>query len=348
MPHTRAPFTIGGETISPGTRRTVNLPVSLLSTHTPVSVPVSVVHGKRDGATVFVSAAIHGDEIIGVEIIRRLLRSSALRYLRGTLICVPVVNVFGFVNHSRYLPDRRDLNRSFPGTERGSLAGQVANLFMSEIVERCDFGIDLHSAAIHRANLPQLRISEGQETALDHAMVFGAPVVVMAPLRDGSLRAAAADKGVDVMVYEGGEALRFDNMAITTAVRGILRILKKMDMLRSDRIKPMAVEPYVVSDTTWLRAPAGGVIQLRSGIGKMVREGDTVGVVTDPFGEHQEPVNATRTGLIIGQTRLPIVNQGDALLHIAETEHVGRAKTTLKSYHREVNADPLFDEDEIL
>ena len=344
----RAPFTIGGETISPGTRRTINLPVSLLSTHTPVTVPVSVVHGKRDGATVFVSAAIHGDEIIGVEIIRRLLRSSALRYLRGTLVCVPVVNVFGFVNHSRYLPDRRDLNRSFPGTERGSLAGQVANLFMSEIVERCDFGIDLHSAAIHRANLPQLRISEGQDTAMSHAMIFGAPVVVMAPLRDGSLRAAAAEKGVEVMVYEGGEALRFDNSAITTAVRGILRVLKQMEMLRSDRIEPVRVKPYVVSNTAWLRAPVGGVIQLRSGIGKMVAEGETVGVVTDPLGESQEMVNATRAGLIIGQTRLPIVNQGDALLHIAKTEHAGKAETTLKRYQKEVNGEPLFDEDEIL
>ncbi len=344
----RAPFTIGGEAIRPGTRQTVNLPVSLLSTHTPVTVPVSVVHGKRDGAMVFVSAAIHGDEIIGVEIIRRLLRSNALRHLRGTLVCIPVVNVFGFVNHSRYLPDRRDLNRSFPGTERGSLAGQVANLFMTEIVERCDFGIDLHSAAIHRANLPQLRISEGQGTAMQHAMIFGAPVVVMAPLREGSLRAAAADIGVEVMVYEGGEALRFDNRAITTAVRGILRVLRQMDMLRSTRIMPAAVEPYVVSDTAWLRAPVGGVIQLRSGIGKMVHEGETVGIVTDPLGEQQESVVATRTGLIIGQTRLPIVNQGDALLHIARAEHVGRTQTLLKSYEKEALAEPLFDEDEIL
>jgi len=344
----RASFTIGDETIAPGTRRTVNLPVSLLSTHTPISVPVNVIHGKRDGATIFVSAAIHGDEIIGVEIIRRLLRSSALQYLRGTLVCIPVVNVFGFVNHSRYLPDRRDLNRSFPGTERGSLAAQVANLFMNEIVERCDFGIDLHSAAIHRANLPQLRISEGQDRAMEHATLFGAPVIVMAPLRDGSLRAAAAEAGVEVMVYEGGEALRFDDRAITTAVRGILRVLKHMGMLHSKRIKMNGVVPYVVSDTRWLRAPAGGVIQLRSKIGTMVEQGETLGVVTDPLGEQEELVTAPYTGLVIGQTRLPIVNQGDALLHIAETEHVRKAKTALRHYEKEVTGEPLFDEDEII
>lgn len=345
---TRKHFIIGEETIAPGKRQTVNLPVSLLSTHTPVSVPVNVIHGKRDGATVFVSAAIHGDEIIGVEIIRRLLRSSALRYLRGTLLCIPVVNVFGFVNHSRYLPDRRDLNRSFPGTERGSLAAQVANLFMTEIVERCDFGIDLHSAAIHRTNLPQLRVSEGQERAMEHAKLFGTPVVVMAPLRDGSLRSAAAKVGVETMVFEGGEALRFDDRAITTAVRGILRVLKHMGMLHSSRIKLNGVDPYVVSDTRWVRAPAGGVIQLRSRIGSLVELGETIGVVTDPLGESEELVTAPSTGLVIGQTRLPIVNQGDALLHIAETEHVNRAKTTLRHYEREVNAEPLFDEDEIL
>lgn len=344
----RASFTIGDETIAPGTRRTVNLPVSLLSTHTPISVPVNVIHGKRDGATIFVSAAIHGDEIIGVEIIRRLLRSSALQYLRGTLVCIPVVNVFGFVNHSRYLPDRRDLNRSFPGTERGSLAAQVANLFMNEIVERCDFGIDLHSAAIHRANLPQLRISEGQDRAMEHATLFGAPVIVMAPLRDGSLRAAAAEAGVEVMVYEGGEALRFDDRAITTAVRGILRVLKHMGMLHSKRIKMNGVVPYVVSDTRWLRAPAGGVIQLRSKIGTMVEQGETLGVVTDPLGEQEELVTAPYTGLVIGQTRLPIVNQGDALLHIAETEHVRKARTALRHYEKEVTGEPLFDEDEII
>lgn len=183
---------------------------------------------------------------------------------------------------------------------------------------------------------------------MEHAKLFGAPVVVMAPLRDGSLRAAAAESGVQVMVYEGGEALRFDDRAITTAVRGILRVLKHMGMLRSKRIKMNGVEPYVVSDTRWLRAPAGGVIQLRSHIGSMVEEGETLGVVTDPLGESEELVTAPYTGLVIGQTRLPIVNQGDALLHIAETEHVRKAKTALRHYEKEVNGEPLFDEDEII
>jgi predicted deacylase len=220
--------------------------------------------------------------------------------------------------------DRRDLNHSFSGTERGSLLGQAPDLSMTETVTCCDFKIDLHSAAIHLVNLPQIRVSKGQDTVLQHAMIFGSPVVVIAPLRQGSLRATAANIGVEVIVYEGGEAQQFDNTATPMKVWGILRVLRQMDMLRSDRIKPVCVKPYVVSNTAWLRAPTRGVIQLHSGIGKMVFEREIVGVVTDPLGEYSEMVNATRADLIIGQDRVPSVNQGGALLYIAKTDHVGR------------------------
>ena len=162
----RGPFTIGGERIAAGERRLVDLPLSALSNQTPMAVPVSVVHGRRDGPTLFVSAAIHGDELTGVAICRRLLASKALNVARGTLLMVPIVNAFGFISHSRYLPDRRDLNRSFPGSPRGSLAAQLACLFFSEVVARSDFGIDLHSAAIHRSNLPQIRVDSEQAEAL--------------------------------------------------------------------------------------------------------------------------------------------------------------------------------------
>jgi uncharacterized protein len=344
----RAPFVIGGESIAAGSRQTVDLPLSLLSTHTPMTVPVHVRHGRRDGATLFISAAIHGDEIIGVEIIRQLLQSTALRHIRGTLICAPVVNVFGFIDQDRYLPDRRDLNRSFPGTERGSLAAQLANLFVTEIVEQSDVGIDLHSAAKHRVNLPQIRISENHPRAQELAEAFGAPVILQANLREGSLRECAHERSVDMIVYEAGEALRFDDVAIRTGVRGILRVMKMLDMLGSKRIKPATRKPYVVSSSRWVRAPGSGVVRLIKGIGDMVEEGSVIGQISDPIGTSKLNVEANETGVVIGQTRLPIVNQGDALLHIAATENPRHVETAVEKSEQEVLADPLLDEDEII
>src|SRR3712207_5385438 len=201
----RGAFVIGEEAVAAGERRVVSLPLSALSNQTPMSVPVAVIRGRRDGQTLFVSAAIHGDELTGVAISRRLLASSKLALTRGTLLIVPIVNAFGFISHSRYLPDRRDLNRSFPGSVKGSLAAQLANLFLTEVVARSDFGIDLHSAAIHRSNLPQIRVNTEEEKALELARVFGAPIIVHSGLREGSLREAAGQKGVPVLVYEAGE-----------------------------------------------------------------------------------------------------------------------------------------------
>ena len=223
----RKGFKLNGHVIAPGTRATVELPVSLLSDHTPVNLSVHAIHGRRKGPTVFVSAAVHGDEVVGVEICRRLLQSPLLSRLRGTLLVVPIVNSFGFQNRSRYLPDRRDLNRSFPGYARGSLASRLAEIFLDTVVKRCDLGIDLHSAAVHRTNLPQVRINRGNERMVAMAEAFGAPVVLTSELRDGSLRAEAKRAGIDVLLYEAGEGLRFDEMATRAGVAGILRVLGK-------------------------------------------------------------------------------------------------------------------------
>ena len=203
----RAAFELGTHRIAPGTRETIDLPVSVLSDHMPVSMSAHVIHGRRPGPTLFVSAAVHGDEVIGVEIVRRLLRARNLDRLKGTLLAVPIVNAFGFMNHSRYLPDRRDLNRSFPGSAGGSLAARLAHIFMQEIVARSDAGIDLHSAAIHRTNLPQIRISPSKPETMALAEAFGAPLIVISKIRDGSLRQAAQDKGVNMLLYEAGESV---------------------------------------------------------------------------------------------------------------------------------------------
>jgi predicted deacylase len=344
----RAGFKLNGTVIAPGARQTVDLPVSVLSDHTPVSMSVHVIHGRLDGPTVFVSAGVHGDEVIGVEIVRRLLRSKNINSLRGTLIAVPIVNAFGFINHSRYLPDRRDLNRSFPGSATGPLALRLAHLFLEEIVERCDLGIDLHSAAIHRKNLPQIRISPGNERLSELAQVFGAPVIMESDLRDGSLRAAARDKGKDVLLFEAGEGLRFDEMFIRAGVAGILRVLRHLKMVPAKGIaKPKATPQYCTS-SKWLRAPAGGLLRTFKANGDVVNTDDVMGVVSDPFGDKELEILAPFRGIVVGRAVLPIVNEGDAVFHLARVRSAAVAEETVMDLNDQLTEDPLFDEDEII
>jgi predicted deacylase len=309
---------------------------------------VHVVHGARPGPTLFVSAAVHGDEVIGVEIVRRLLRAQNLDALAGTLLAIPIVNAFGFMNHSRYLPDRRDLNRSFPGSARGSLASRLAHLFLEEIVARADFGIDLHSAAIHRTNLPQVRVSPKQPETLSLAEAFGAPVILTAKLREGSLRQAAQDRGVDMPLYEAGEGLRFDEMAVRAGVAGILRVMRQLGMVGADGVAEPQARPLLLTASFWLRAPAGGLLRPFKTIGDSLEPGDVLGAISDPFGEIEIDVVAEQPGLIIGRTNLPIVNEGDGLFHIAHVRRGDDAAATIDSLATQLHADPLFDEDEII
>jgi len=345
----RKAFVIGGVNVEPGQSTVVDLPVSVLSNHIPVTMPVYVKHGKLPGPTVFVSAVIHGDEILGVEIIRRLIKAMTKKRLHGTLLCIPIVNAFGFIGHSRYLPDRRDLNRCFPGSAKGSLAGQLANLFMEEIVSRCDLGIDLHSAAQNRNNLPQIRISSNRQETIDLAEAFGAPVIVQAGLREGSLRYAAKKEGVDVLLYEGGEGLRFDELTIRVGLTGILRILRSLGAL-SMRSVPLAKnKSYWSQISRWTRAPEGGILRCSKKLGDIVAKGEVIGLISDPFGSVQYAVEANNSGLIIGKTNLPIVNQGDALYHIAELIDEQRGEVTIiEQMENELMTDSMYDEDEII
>lgn len=348
----RTPFTIGGQSVAPGERRIVVLPVSKLSNHTPVTLPVHVLHGESPGPAMFVSAAVHGDELNGVEIIRRVLRTLAPGNVKGTLLCVPVVNAFGFIGRSRYLPDRRDLNRAFPGSPNGSLAARLAHLLLTEVVKRCQVGIDLHTAAIHRVNLPQIRCdTKLSPRSRDLAMAFGAQVILESAERTGSLRRAARESGVDVLVYEGGEGLRFDEFAIQAGVDGIARVMLRMGMLESPDdsddgapTAPMTTRPPLLANAArWVRAPEGGVLRTTKRIGAAVSEGETIGVISNPYEEADTPVKCPRRGVIVGATTLPIVNMGDALFHIAWSEEMTARPTT----HRET-AEPVMDEDEII
>jgi uncharacterized protein len=350
----RQAFTIGGAVIEAGARGLVDLPVSKLSNHTPVTLPVHVLHGHRPGPTMFISAAIHGDELNGVEIIRRVLRTLQPGNIAGTLLCVPVVNSYGFIGRSRYLPDRRDLNRSFPGSATGSLAARLAHLFLHEVVHRCQFGIDLHTAAVHRVNLPQIRSNFAKSPRCrELSEAFGAQVVLESPERPGSLRRAARESGIDVLVYEGGEGLRFDDFAIRAGVDGIANVMLKTGMLQlPDGVEaaplPAGREPVFANVSKWVRAPDGGIFRTTKQIGNAVSAGEMIGVVSNPYEDSETEVRTTHRGIIVGRTTLPIVNMGDALFHIAWSDEfrAGKDKRDVAAAHEA--AEPLMDEDEII
>jgi uncharacterized protein len=330
------PITIGGVEVKPGERRTVALPVTDLSTHTPISMPVHVVRGRRPGPSLFVCAALHGDEINGVDIIRRLLRLTALKRLRGTLITVPIVNVLGFVFQSRYLPDRRDLNRSFPGSIGGSLAGRLARIFLDEIVANSTHGIDLHTAAIHRDNFPQIRANLDDPVCDQLAQAFGVPVVVNTGFREGSLREAAAAHSVPVLVYEAGEALRFDENCVRAGVKGVVRVMRTLEMLPSPRGKEIRkLKSLVIRSSKWVRASQSGLLRSSVALGAAVKEGQVLGTIADPFGDNEVDVRAPIGGVIIGRSNLPLVHEGDALFHVARHEGTQVIARSLEEFEPE-------------
>jgi predicted deacylase len=308
-----------------------------------MTIPVHVVSGKKSGPVLFVSAAIHGDEINGVEIIRRLLKLPSMRRLRGTIIAVPIVNVHGLVNHSRYLPDRRDLNRSFPGTEKGSLAARLANLFMKEIVAKSTHGIDLHTGALHRSNLPQIRANMEDPETEKLAQAFQVPVIISSNLRDGSLREAAAENGIPMLLYEAGEALRFDEISIRAGVKGIVNVMRHLQMLPATRSRgKKKIEPVVAHSSSWVRAPDSGMLRAMVALGSRVKKDTLLGVIADPFGERELEVKSAFGGIVIGRTNIPLVNEGDALYHIARFEDIRDAEAKVDEFQEELSPETMI------
>ncbi|NHA69483.1 succinylglutamate desuccinylase/aspartoacylase family protein [Phycicoccus flavus] len=315
----RPSFEIGPVRVRAGRRQSLSLPITRLVTGADVDLPVQVVHGREDGPTVWVDAAIHGDEAVGVEVVRQVLAGLDPKALRGTLIAVPIVNVLGFMNGNRYLPDRRDLNRSFPGAPRGSLAGRVAHLFMTEVVDKCEVGIDLHTGSDRRTNLPQIRADLEDARTRELAAAFAAPVMLHARLRDGSLRHAAREHGAKVLLYEAGEAWRMDPWAIDAGVLGVRRVLAFLGM--TDPVDEEPPQPSAVSwRSGWVRSRGTGMLHLEARLGQHVSEGERLGGLFDSFGKRVRLVHANRTGVVVGRTEAPLVNSGDAVVHIAEVD----------------------------
>ncbi|MFD2167631.1 succinylglutamate desuccinylase/aspartoacylase family protein [Thalassotalea euphylliae] len=308
---------IGEHVILPGETKKIDLPVAKLYTDADVHLPVYIIRGKRPGPTMFISAAVHGDELNGIEIIRRLINLKGFKITAGTLIAVPMVNVYGVVNQSRYMPDRRDLNRSFPGSAKGSLAARVANIFLKEIVSHCDYGIDLHTGAIHRSNLPQIRAQLQDEETLELAKAFGVPVILNSEIIDGSLRDAAVDSKTKVLLYEAGEALRFDEFSIRAGIKGIVNVLRHLKMMRKGRSSKKQINYFVANNSSWVRANASGIVSHHFQLGDQVKKGEVLADIGGPYGEALGEVVATKSGVIIGKQNIPLVQEGEAMYHIA-------------------------------
>lgn len=335
----QAPFVICGHRVDAGSKQSIHLPLPEFYTYAPTTMPIHVVHGKQPGPRLMITSGIHGDEINGIEIIRRLLGHKSLNRIKGTLVLIPVVNVFGFVGQSRYLPDRRDLNRSFPGSPTGSMAARLANTIMTQLVPLCTHIIDLHTGAVGRENLPQIRVTlNGSEELRDIAMAFNAPVILDAALREGTFRQAAHKTGVPSIVYEAGEALRFDELSIRAGVTGILNVLSHLGMIRKRQRKGDHVS-LIAKNSSWVRAPQSGIVRSLLPLGAQVKTDETIAYISDPIGEHAEEIKSGASGIVIGRTRLPLVHEGEAVFHIARFSQTSEAAESVESFRDEF--DPV-------
>lgn len=335
-------FILLNECIKKGEDKTINLELPKLY-HTSTNIPIRVIRGKRSGPTVFISAAIHGDELNGIEIIRRVGKLNILKRLKGTLILVPIVNTYGVMTLSRYTPDRRDLNRSFPGTSKGSLASRIAKAFFDEIVCKCDLGIDLHTAAIHKSNLPQIRTNLNNEYTYNLAKVFQAPIMLHSSLRDGSLRAEAEEKGIPILLYEAGEALRFDETSIRIGVKGIVNVLREIAMIPANS-KHKTKLPIVARSSSWIRGSESGILRTIKALGDTVNENEIIAYIDEPLGDGFAEVIAPFDGVIIGKSQIPLIQEGDAIFHIAKFKNLETAENKIEYFSEDAIEKSEFTE----
>jgi uncharacterized protein len=312
MPET---IVINGRSIDRGEKVLTKLVISKLPSGTVIEIPVYVFRSVHDGPVVLLMAGMHGDEVNGTEIMRRMLARKMLYPLKGTIIAVPVLNIYGFLNFSREVPDGKDVNRSFPGNREGSLASRVAHRFMKEVMPYVDYGLDFHTGGRSRANYPQIRCKLSDYRNEELAKAFAPPFIMNASYRQGSLRKEAGKLGKSILVYETGESLRFDEKGIKLGIEGTCRMLHHLGMM-ANCSEP--VEPTIVCvKDVWLRAKNAGLWRTSITIGDYVKKNQQIGSITDPYGEMEVRLNAPAAGYVVGLNNMPVVNQGDALLHIS-------------------------------
>jgi predicted deacylase len=305
-----------GKEILPGKGAELNLDVARLHTRTPILVPVIVERAKEEGPTVLLMAGLHGDEINGVEIIRRFLRKKLHKPTRGTIICLPVFNIFGFLNIQRELPDGRDLNRSFPGSANGSLASQFAYHFMKEIAPHCDYIIDFHTGAAQRNNFPQIRCVMSDPESMELAKVFNPPFILNSSLISKTIRESMIKMKKKILLYEGGKANSIEEMIVEEGLNGTKRIISHLGMRNYKIDISKDRTPIVLDDSKWFRAPNSGMFQALVKKGSQVNKGDVLAIVTDPYGNFEKKVKASNDGFVICVNESPIVFKGDAIIHL--------------------------------
>ncbi len=310
---------IAGQEIHPGEFKEIDINIARLPSHTVIDTPIYISRGLEDGPILALTAGMHGDEINGMEIVRRILDSGLHQPKRGVTVCMPIVNIYGFLNYSRDVPDGKDINRSFPGNKSGSLASRVAYNLMHEVIPFIDYGIDFHTGGAMRSNYPQVRALLKDEKNIELAQAFHAPFTIDSPFRPNSLRKEASKRGKNIIVYEGGESLRFDQHAIEEGLAGTLRLMKHLNMI--DWAPEAKEENKIVWNTSWIRAKSAGLFQPNVGCGQLIQKGQWIGTITDPFGEFKEQVLAVETGYVIGLNNIPVINAGDALMHIGMDNH---------------------------
>jgi len=306
--------TIGEHSIRPGEFKEININIARLPSRTQIDTPIYVYRAPEDGPVLALTAGMHGDEINGMEIVRRIIDNGYNKVLRGTVLCMPVINVYGFLNYSREVPDGKDINRSFPGSKMGSLASRVAYHMTHDVLPYVDYGVDFHTGGAMRTNYPQVRCVMQEEKNVELAAAFHAPFTIDSPFRQHSLRQTAAKKGKNIIVYEGGESVRFDLHAIEEGVNGTLRLMKHLNMI--DSAPAPTEENKIVWNSSWVRARTAGLFLPTIKCGDLVHKNQVVGTLTDPFGEFKEEVKCPTMGYAVGLNNNPVVNAGDALLHI--------------------------------
>lgn len=315
MGASRSSATWFGKRVAPGAGASLAAVISEAASGRDIEVPVHVWRGALPGPTVCVTAAVHGDEINGTGAIRHLVRERPFQLTSGTLVLVPVVNILGFERHTRYLPDRRDMNRSFPGTRDGSLASRMAWSFFHQVIERCDYCIDLHTAAVRRTNFPNVRADMSDARLAAFARAFGAELIVESEGPKGSLRRAACKAGCATLILEAGEVWKVEPTVVEYAVRGVTNCLKFLRMVDGEPEEPAY---RVETDTTsWVRARAGGFLEFHVAPGDIVDAQERIATNTDLLGREQNVIRAPRSGIVLGMTTMPSVSPGDPVCHLA-------------------------------
>lgn len=313
-----------GKSISQGKGLQINLDIAKLHTRTKIEVPIIIERAKIAGPTILITGGIHGDEINGVEIVRQLVAKGYNKPKKGMVICIPVVNIFGFLNLSREFPDGRDLNRVFPGSNRGSLASIFAYNLMKEIVPLADYCLDFHTGGANRFNAAQIRINEGDKESLELAKIFGAPFIMQSKQREKSYRESAIKLGKKVLLFEGGKSLDINKSITETGINGALRLMQHLGIRDFEKeLKENTLQnesPIIIEKSKWIRARYSGMFRTEVELGKLYQKGDKIGSISDPFGYFEKTIKAPNKGYVFCVNEAPIVNKGDAIIHISIEE----------------------------